>query len=206
MNISPDQVHALNPVIRDEFLHVDFLRVSAATKVTVDIPVVFLNEEECTGLTRGGLLNVVRHEIEMSCRADANGVQQVRVNLEEYKLGQLGPELDYVGNLLSGDESDRSRFYCLRTERQPLQHELPALVATWQEERTRLDPGQVERFNERLHREWAIETGILEKIYTLDRGTTQLLIERGMLADQIEGLDVAEAEKYTEQSIRERLY
>ncbi len=57
--------------VTDRAIHVDFLRVSAATSVTVQVPVNFLNEEESPGLTRGGLLNVVRHEIEMSCRADA---------------------------------------------------------------------------------------------------------------------------------------
>jgi hypothetical protein len=58
--------------------------------------------------------------------------------------------------------------------------ELPALVATWQEQRELMDPRQVEGFNDRLAREWAIETGIIERLYTLDRGTTQLLIERGI--------------------------
>jgi large subunit ribosomal protein L25 len=57
--------------VSDKAIHVDFLRVSAATRVTVAVPVNFLNEEESPGIKRGGLLNVVRHEIEMSCRADA---------------------------------------------------------------------------------------------------------------------------------------
>lgn len=57
--------------VTDQPLHVDFLRVSAASSVTVQVPVNFLNEEESPGLKRGGLLNVVRHEIEMICRADA---------------------------------------------------------------------------------------------------------------------------------------
>ncbi len=57
--------------VTDRPIHVDLLRVSAATSVTVQVPVNFLNEEESPGLKRGGLLNVVRHEIEMSCRADA---------------------------------------------------------------------------------------------------------------------------------------
>jgi len=57
--------------LSDAPLHVDFLRVSAATTVTVNIPVAFLNEEEAPGLKRGGLLNVVRHDIEANCRADA---------------------------------------------------------------------------------------------------------------------------------------
>ncbi len=57
--------------VTDRAIHVDFLRVSAASSVTVQVPVNFLNEEESPGLKRGGLLNVVRHEIEMTCRADA---------------------------------------------------------------------------------------------------------------------------------------
>ena len=57
--------------VTDRPIHVDFLRVSATSSVTVQVPVNFLNEEESPGLKRGGLLNVVRHEIEMNCRADA---------------------------------------------------------------------------------------------------------------------------------------
>ncbi len=57
--------------VTDRAIHVDFLRVSATSSVTVQVPVNFLNEEESPGLKRGGLLNVVRHEIEMTCRADA---------------------------------------------------------------------------------------------------------------------------------------
>jgi large subunit ribosomal protein L25 len=57
--------------VSDRPLHVDFLRVSDTTRVTVEIPVHFLNEEQSPGLERGGLLNVVRHEIEFHCRADA---------------------------------------------------------------------------------------------------------------------------------------
>ncbi|HSR72963.1 MAG TPA: 50S ribosomal protein L25/general stress protein Ctc [Kiloniellales bacterium] len=56
--------------VTDRAMHVDFLRVSADTRVTVDVPVEFINEEQSPGLERGGLLNIVRHEIEMQCRAD----------------------------------------------------------------------------------------------------------------------------------------
>ena len=58
--------------------------------------------------------------------------------------------------------------------------ELPALALTWDQVRGTLDPRQVDDFNERLKREWAIETGIIERLYTLDRGTTRLLIEHGI--------------------------
>ena len=48
-----------------------------------------------------------------------------------------------------------------------------------------LSEEQVEDFDERLNREWAIETGIVERIYTLDEGTTRLLIEQGIDASLI---------------------
>lgn len=57
--------------VTDRPEHIDFLRVSARTKVHVNVPVHFINEEECPGLERGGVLNVVRHEVEFFCRADA---------------------------------------------------------------------------------------------------------------------------------------
>ena len=50
--------------------HVDFLRVSADTQITVEVTVHFLNEEECPGLKRGGVLNIVRHEVEVHCGVD----------------------------------------------------------------------------------------------------------------------------------------
>jgi len=60
-------------------------------------------------------------------------------------------------------------------------NELPALSAVWLEARQGLsDDLAIKGFNERLQREWAIETGIIERIYSLDRGITQLLIERGI--------------------------
>ena len=59
--------------------------------------------------------------------------------------------------------------------------ELPPLAAVWNEQRASLSETEgLKEFNERLTREWAIETGILERLYTLDRGVTQLLIERGI--------------------------
>ncbi|MBC2804964.1 50S ribosomal protein L25/general stress protein Ctc [Rhizobium ruizarguesonis] len=62
--------YQLDPV-RDFTLHVDFLRVSGNTQVTVEIPVHFINEEKSPGLKVGGVLNIVRHEVEVHCPADA---------------------------------------------------------------------------------------------------------------------------------------
>lgn len=52
-------------------LHVDFMRIGKDATVTVDVPVHFVNEEASPGLKRGGVLNVVRHELELSCPADS---------------------------------------------------------------------------------------------------------------------------------------
>ncbi|TXI11283.1 MAG: 50S ribosomal protein L25/general stress protein Ctc [Rhizobium sp.] len=62
--------YQLDPV-RDFTVHVDFLRVSGNTEVTVEIPVHFENHEKSPGLKAGGVLNIVRHEVEVHCPADA---------------------------------------------------------------------------------------------------------------------------------------
>jgi large subunit ribosomal protein L25 len=60
----------LDPV-RDFIEHVDFLRVNENSRVVVMIPVHFRNEGLSPGLVRGGVLNIVRHEIEVDCRVTA---------------------------------------------------------------------------------------------------------------------------------------
>ena len=57
--------------VSDQPLHVDFLRYSADRKLTVEVPVTFLNEDDSPGLKTGGVLNVVRHTIEVLCVADS---------------------------------------------------------------------------------------------------------------------------------------
>ncbi len=58
----------LHPVT-DAVQHIDFLRLTKGDTITVMVPVLFINEESSTGLKRGGVLNIVRHEIEMICDA-----------------------------------------------------------------------------------------------------------------------------------------
>ncbi len=62
------QAVAYHPVT-DVPIHLDFLRVGATTRVTVDVPVAFLNQDESPGLKRGGVLNIVRRTINVSCPA-----------------------------------------------------------------------------------------------------------------------------------------
>ena len=60
----------LDPV-KDFPVHVDFLRIGKDTEVNVDVPVHFINEEKSPGIKRGGVLNIVRHEVEFHCPANA---------------------------------------------------------------------------------------------------------------------------------------
>ncbi len=60
---------AVHPV-SDRPTHVDFLRLSKDAKITVAVPVVFINEDASPGLKKGGVLNVVRHDLELVCESD----------------------------------------------------------------------------------------------------------------------------------------
>ncbi|AFR26055.1 50S ribosomal protein L25 [Bartonella quintana] len=77
--------YQLDPV-RDFPIHVDFLRVSAQSVVEVSIPVHFFNEDTAPGLKKGGVLNIVRHEIE--CIAPANAIPEaIEIDLSNYSIG-----------------------------------------------------------------------------------------------------------------------
>jgi large subunit ribosomal protein L25 len=67
-------------------IHVDFLRISEHTKVHVNVPVRFDNEEASPGLKRGGVLNVVQHEIELVCDA-AHIPSELHVPLDGLEIG-----------------------------------------------------------------------------------------------------------------------
>ncbi|MCW2361854.1 large subunit ribosomal protein L25 [Sphingobium sp. B1D7B] len=76
---------AFHPVT-DRPLHADFLRVSEHAQVHVNVPVVFENEEAAPGLKRGGVLNVVRHELEMIVDA-AEIPDSITVDLTGFDVG-----------------------------------------------------------------------------------------------------------------------
>ncbi len=75
----------LHPVT-DEPIHADFVYVSKGAAVTVEVQVVFLNEDICPGVKRGGVLNVVRREIELLCPADAIP-EKIELDLGEADIG-----------------------------------------------------------------------------------------------------------------------
>ena len=76
----------LDPV-KDWPIHVDFQRVGAGARIRVNVPVRFANESLSPGLKRGGVLNVVRHEIEVTCPADAIP-DYFEFNLEGLEIGR----------------------------------------------------------------------------------------------------------------------
>ncbi len=72
--------------VRDFPIHVDFLRVSRTSRLDVAVPVQFLNEHASPGLKRGGVLNIVRHEVELNCPADAIP-DRITVDLTGLEIG-----------------------------------------------------------------------------------------------------------------------
>ena len=76
---------ALHPV-SDRPLHVDFLRLSKDSTVNVNVPVLFINEEASPGLKRGGVLNMVRHELELICDGDKIP-EDIRIDVTGLDIG-----------------------------------------------------------------------------------------------------------------------
>jgi large subunit ribosomal protein L25 len=72
--------------VSDRPLHADFLRISEHAKVTVEVPVHFTNEDASPGIKRGGVLNIVRHELELVCDA-AMIPDEIEISLAGFDVG-----------------------------------------------------------------------------------------------------------------------
>ena len=72
--------------VTDRPLHVDFFRIGEHSKVTVGVPIRFVGEENSRGLKRGGVLNAVRHELELICDA-AEIPEQIEIDLAGLDIG-----------------------------------------------------------------------------------------------------------------------
>ncbi|HXG99905.1 MAG TPA: 50S ribosomal protein L25/general stress protein Ctc [Sphingomicrobium sp.] len=67
-------------------IHVDFLRIGEHSQVNVNVPVLFTDEESSPGITRGGVLNIVRHDLELIC--DASDIPgQIELSLDGLDIG-----------------------------------------------------------------------------------------------------------------------
>lgn len=76
----------LHPVT-DRVEHVDFLKVDAKSQIHVFVPVRFRNQEKSIGLKRGGVLNVVRHDLELVCTPN-NIPQLIEIDVTEVNIGE----------------------------------------------------------------------------------------------------------------------
>lgn len=56
--------------VSDEPIHIDFMRITKGSKLTLEIPVKFINSEKSPGLKKGGVLNIVRRKVELKCPAE----------------------------------------------------------------------------------------------------------------------------------------
>jgi large subunit ribosomal protein L25 len=75
----------LHPVT-DRPIHVDFQRIGKDSKIRIFIPVLFLDQDKCPGLKKGGVLNIVRHEVEFFVQPD-NIPESISISLEGMDIG-----------------------------------------------------------------------------------------------------------------------
>ena len=73
-------------VMYDTPKHLDFMRVSSSDTVHVEVPVVALNSDTCPGIKAGGILDVVRHSLEVTCRAD-NIPEHIEIDCSNLEIG-----------------------------------------------------------------------------------------------------------------------
>jgi len=85
INVLPREI-AYEPV-KDELIHIDFLRIIKGAKIILEIPVKFINDDKSPGLKRGGVLNIVRRKVELKCPTD-NIPKELVVDLENVDIGE----------------------------------------------------------------------------------------------------------------------
>ena len=83
-NVLPREI--IFDTVSDEPIHVDFLKIVSGSKINLEIPVKFINNEKCPGLKRGGVLNIVRRKVELSCPTESIPKELI-VDLENLDIG-----------------------------------------------------------------------------------------------------------------------
>lgn len=76
------QLHPVN----DRIIHMDLLAVDASSTIKAIVPIRFLHTDRCIGIKRGGNLNIVRHDLELSCRVD-NIPRQIEIDVSKLNIG-----------------------------------------------------------------------------------------------------------------------
>jgi len=70
----------------DTATHLDFFRVSGKDTITMDVPVIAINYEKAPGIVKGGLIDLIRHSLEITCRADSIP-DQIEVDCADMEMG-----------------------------------------------------------------------------------------------------------------------
>ena len=73
--------------VSDEPIHIDFMRITKGSKLTLEIPVKFINAEKSPGLKKGGVLNIVRRKVELKCPAE-NIPDEIIVDLDNTEINR----------------------------------------------------------------------------------------------------------------------
>ena len=73
-------------VTTNEPIHLDLMRIVSGSKIVIEIPVKFINNDDSPGLKRGGVLNIVRRKVELKCPAD-NIPEDITINLAGTDIG-----------------------------------------------------------------------------------------------------------------------
>ena len=84
LNVLPREISF--DTISDEPIHIDFLRIVSGSKIILEIPVKFINNDKCPGLKRGGVLNIVRRKVELKCPTE-NIPTEIVVDLDNLDIG-----------------------------------------------------------------------------------------------------------------------
>ena len=74
--------------LNDKPVHIDFLRVNDESKINISVPIIFINEEKSPGLKSGGVLNVVRREIDLICKIK-NIPEKLEADLSNLEVGSV---------------------------------------------------------------------------------------------------------------------
>jgi large subunit ribosomal protein L25 len=73
--------------VKDRIVHVDFLRLGKGARINVEVPVTFKNQETCPGVKKGGVLNIISHELELYCPADFIP-DEIQIDLGSLDIGR----------------------------------------------------------------------------------------------------------------------
>ena len=94
-------------VTTNEPIHLDLMRIVSGTKIVIEIPVKFINNNDSPGLKRGGVLNIVRRKVELRCPAD-NIPEDITIEMGS-ESNNYSVKIDFVENL----GSEMNVHFCL---------------------------------------------------------------------------------------------